>query len=49
MTGVLNLTPDWLALQWACNHLLGSTGFIDLTAEHDPITAEPLEEPQRVA
>ena len=49
MTGVLNTTPDWLALQWACNHLLGSTGFIDLREEHDPISGVVLEEDARVA
>lgn len=44
MTGVLHTTPEWLALQWACNHLFGTTGYIDITDEHDPVSGGVLEE-----
>lgn len=44
MTGILNTTPEHLALQWFCDRLFGTTGFIDLTEEHDPISGSVLEE-----
>lgn len=45
--GVLNRTPEWVALGWACDRILGgtidlTTGAIDVRDEHDPITATPL-------
>ena len=44
MTGVLYTTPERLALQWACDHLLGTTGVIDIREEHDPVSGEVLED-----
>lgn len=46
--GVLNLTPNWLALQWACDHLLAgvdlTAGFVDVRDEHDPVSGNVLED-----
>lgn len=54
------MNPAWQDLQAKCDELvaqwrvgcpvdLTTTAFVDVRDEHDPITARPLEEPQRVA